>query len=139
MIQRIQSVYLLVAGIFAALTYKFPFYSGNLVGKDNVQKFEKLTASSNFLLMIFTAGLTAGALIIIFLYKNRKQQLWLTLAAAALSVLNLVFYFSGIKNFTSGNISLTAVLALGIPVLLLLAARGTWKDEKLVKSLDRLR
>jgi hypothetical protein len=139
MIQRIQSVYLLVAGIFAALTYKFPFYTGNLAGKDNVPKFEKLTASSNFLLMIFTAGLAAGALIIIFLYKNRKQQLWLTLAAAALSVLNLVFYFSGMKNFTSGNISLTAVLALGIPVLLLLAARGIWKDEKLVKSLDRLR
>lgn len=139
MLQRIQSVYLLAAGIFSALSYKFPFYTGNLIKKENVQSFEKLTASSNFLLLIFTAGLTAGTLIIIFLYKNRKQQLWLTLAAAALSVLNLVFYFSGMKNFTSGNISLTAVLSLAIPFLLLLAARSIWKDEKLVKSLDRLR
>jgi hypothetical protein len=54
-------------------------------------------------------------------------------------VINIVIYFSQLKKFTSGNISLTAVLAFAVPVLLLLAARGIWKDEKLMKSLDRLR
>ncbi len=139
MIQRIQSIWLLAATLCAALTYKFSFYSGNKIGKDNTQEFKKLFASSNFLLLIFTAALVVGCLIIIFLYKDRKQQLWLTIAAIALSVINLIIYFSQMKKFTSGTISLSAVLALAIPVLLVLAARGIWKDERLVKSLDRLR
>ena len=139
MIQRIQTIWLLFAAICAALTYKFPFYTGNILNKENTQVFEELTASSNFLLIIFTAGLTAATLIIIFMYKNRKQQMWLTLAAAGLSIINLVIYFMKMKEFESGNISLTAILSLAIPVFLILAARGIWKDEKLVKSLDRLR
>jgi hypothetical protein len=44
-----------------------------------------------------------------------------------------------LKKFTSGNMALTSVFALAIPVFLLLAISGIWKDEKLVKSLDRLR
>jgi hypothetical protein len=35
--------------------------------------------------------------------------------------------------------SLTAVLAFAPPILLILAANGIRKDEKLIKSLDRLR
>ena len=75
----------------------------------------------------------------IFMYKNRKQQMWLTAAAAGLSIINIILYFTELKKFVSGNMSLTAVFALAIPVFLLLAINGIWKDEKLVKSLDRLR
>ena len=139
MIQRIQSVWLFIAVLCAALTYKFPFYTGNIIGKDNVQRYLKLTASSNFILLILTAGLIAGTVAIIFLYKNRKQQLWLTITAAALSIINIIIYFSESKKFISGNMSLAAVLSFAIPVFLFLAANGIWKDEKLVKSLDRLR
>ena len=139
MIQRIQTIWLLVAALCAALTYKFSFYSGNKTGDANMQQFEKLIASSNFLLVIFTAVLTAGCLILVFLYKNRKQQLSLTVVSAVLSIINLIIYFTEIKKFTSGTFSLSAVFAFAIPVLLILAARGIWKDEKLVKSLDRLR
>ena len=139
MIQRIQTVWLFLAALFAALTYKFPFYSGNVINKENVQRFEKLLASSNFLVLIFTAGLIVGTIIMIFMYKNRKQQMWLTAAAAGLSIINIVLYFTQLKKFISGNMSLTAVFALAIPVFLFLAMNGIWKDEKLVKSLDRLR
>jgi hypothetical protein len=139
MIQRIQTVWLFLAALFAALTYKFPFYSGNVINKENVQRFEKLLASSNFLVLILTAGLVAGTIIIIFMYKNRKQQMWLAAVAAGLSIINIVLYFTELKKFISGNMSLTAVFALAIPVFLLLAINGIWKDEKLVKSLDRLR
>lgn len=139
MIQRLQSVWLFLAALFAALTYKFPFYAGNIINKEKVQQYEKLLASSNFLTLIFTAGLVAGTVIIIFLYKNRKQQMWLTVAAAGLSVINIIIYFTELRKFTSGNMSLTAVFAFAIPVFLLLAINGIWKDEKLVKSLDRLR
>jgi len=139
MIQRIQTVWLFLAALFAALTYKFPFYSGNIINKEKVQLFEKLLASSNFLVLIFTAGLIVGTIIIIFMYKNRKQQMWLTAAAAGLSIINIILYFNELKKFVSGNMSLTAVFALAIPIFLLLAVNGIWKDEKLVKSLDRLR
>ena len=139
MIQRIQTVWLFLSALFAALTYKFPFYTGNIIDKTNVQHYEKLVASSNFLVLIFTAGLVAGTIAIMFMYKNRKQQMWLTATAAGLSIINIILYFNELKKFTSGNMSLTAVLVLAIPVFLLLAINGIWKDEKLVKSLDRLR
>jgi K+ transporter len=139
MIQRIQTLFLLIASLCTAFTYKFSFYSGNKLDKDNKQVFETLIASSNFILMITTAILVAGCLYIIFLYKNRKQQLWLTLGAAGLSVINLIIYYTETKKFESGTYSLTAILSLATPVLLVLAARGIWKDDKLVKSVDRLR
>jgi VanZ family protein len=139
MIQRIQTVWLFLAALFAALTYKFPFYSGNIINKENVHLFEKLRASSNFLVLIFTAGLVVGTICIIFMYKNRKQQVGLTAAAAGLSIINIILYFTELKKFVSGNMSLTSVFALAIPVFLVLAINGMWKDEKLVKSLDRLR
>jgi hypothetical protein len=139
MIQRIQSVWLFIAVICAALTYKFPFYTGNVIGKDNVQRYVKLVASSNYILLILTAGFIAGTTAIIFMYKSRKQQLWLTVVAACLSVLNLVIYFYEVKNFTSGNMSLSAIFAFAMPILLIFAINGIRKDEKLIKSLDRLR
>ena len=139
MIQRMQSVWLFLTTLCAAFTYKFSFYSGNTIDKNNVSKFENLVASSNFLLLIFTAILVAGGLIIIFLYKDRKLQFRLTLVAIVFAIIDLIIYFQQLKTFASGNISLTAVLAFAIPVFLILAARGVWKDEKLVKSLDRLR
>jgi hypothetical protein len=139
MIQRIQTVWLFLAALCAAFTYKFPFYTGNKIKTNNVQIYEKLVASSNFLLLIFTAGLIVGTIIIIFLYKNRKQQMWLTVVAAALAVINVIIYFTELKKFISGNMSLTSILAFAIPLFLLLAVNGIWKDEKLVKSLDRLR
>ena len=139
MIQRIQTVWLFLAALFAALTYKFPFYTGNVINKENVHIYEKLLASSNFLVLIFTAGLVAGTVAIIFMYKNRKQQMGLTAAAAGLSIINIILYFTELKKFISGNMALTSVFALAIPVFLVLAINGMWKDEKLVKSLDRLR
>ena len=139
MIQRIQTVWLFLAALFAAFTYKFPFYTGNIVNKENVQVFEKLVASSSFLVLIFTAALIGGTIYTIFMYKNRRQQIWLTVAAAGLSIINIILYFSELKKFISGNLALTSVFALAIPVFLLLAINGIWKDEKLVKSLDRLR
>jgi len=139
MIQRIQTIWLFLASLFAALTYKFPFYVGNILDKENKKNWVELVASSNFLILIFTAGLVAGTIAIIFLYKKRKQQMWLALAAGGLSIINIIIYFSELKKFTDGNLSITSVLALGIPIFLGLAVNGIWKDEKLVKSLDRLR
>jgi hypothetical protein len=139
MIQRIQTIWLFLSALCAAFTYKFPFYTGNKIPISVTGEQQKLVASSNFILLILTALLIIGTFIIIFLYKNRKQQLWLTILALVISIVNIIIYFTELKKFVSGTISLTAILAFIIPIFLLLATNGIWKDEKLVKSLDRLR
>ena len=139
MIQRIQTIWLLLAGICAALTYKFSFYTGQLISNETKTGIDKLDASEGLLLIVSTAVLTVACFIIIFLYKTRKQQQWYTIAAVVLSVLNIVIYFSKIKTFANGSMSLGSVFSFAIPVLLIFAIRGIWKDEKLIKSLDRLR
>jgi hypothetical protein len=48
-------------------------------------------------------------------------------------------YFNASKTFTESNTDLTALISLAIPVFLVLAAVGIYKDEQLVKNADRLR
>jgi Domain of unknown function (DUF4293) len=139
MIQRLQTVWLFLASVFAFMTFKFPFYSGNIIGKDNQMELKKFIASFDILTLIITSVLGLGCFIIIFLFKNRKLQFRLTIAMLVLSILNLIVYFSKLGEFLKGELSFAAVFALAIPIFLFLAARGIWRDEKLVKSLDRLR
>jgi hypothetical protein len=139
MIQRIQSVWLILAAVAAFLTLKFSFYSGNMIGLDKTKTFKSLTATSNMVILVFTIALGVTAFIAIFLYKNRKLQMRIALAAMLVSLLNIVLYFNQTQHFIEGNYDLTALIAMVIPVFFLLAAKGIYNDQKLVKSLDRLR
>jgi glucan phosphoethanolaminetransferase (alkaline phosphatase superfamily) len=142
MIQRIQSIWLLLAAAAAFLTLRFSFYSGNMLNVEtNTKAYHLLTAQSNILLTILTAGAGLAALISIFLYKNRKQQFRIVMLTLLVSVINIVLFFLESRKYVAGegNYDLTAALAFAVPVFLILALRGIRKDEKLVKSLDRLR
>lgn len=139
MLQRIQTIWLLLAATCALLTLKVSFYSGNVL-VNNQRKFEYLTAmNGGMLLLIFTVTAAVASLIIIFLYKDRKLQLKLTIAAIALGIINIALFFSATDKYAEGNYDITAPVVIAVPVLLILAARGMYKDEKLVKSVDRLR
>ncbi|PYI90086.1 MAG: hypothetical protein DME97_18500 [Verrucomicrobia bacterium] len=96
-------------------------------------------ASFDILTLIITCVLGMGCFIIIFFYKNRRLQFRLSIALLILSILNLVIYFTRLGKFLNGDLSFAAIFALTIPIFLFLAARGIRKDEKLIKSLDRLR
>ena len=139
MIQRIQSLWLLVAASFALLTIKFPFYSGNLLSIEPAGNIVELTAASNIVLLLFAIVVAVDCLLILFLYKNRKLQLGLTIGAIVLSILYILVFTLEMKHFVSGNLSLTANIAFAIPVFLFFAARRIWKDEQLLKNSDRLR
>lgn len=139
MIQRIQSIWLVLAAAAAFLTLRFSFYSGNKIGVDQMPRFTSLVASSNIGLLILTVAVGVASLIAVFLYKNRKLQLRIVLATMLISLLNIVLYYNQTLHFVVGKYDLTALVALAVPVCLLLAARGIYKDQKLVKSLDRLR
>ena len=138
MIQRIQTIWLLLAAAAAFLTLKLSFYSGNKL-VNNQKQFLHLTANENLLLTILSVAVGIAALIIIFLYKDRKMQLRLTIVTLLLSIVNIILYFSAIKNYVEGNYDISAIIVFLIPVFLILAARGLYRDEKLVKSAERLR
>lgn len=139
MIQRIQTLWLALASVAALLTLKFSFYSGNKQQPDLTSKWQELTATTNFILLILTAGLGATCAIVIFLYKDRKMQLRLTALALIISLVNIFLYYNEAKKFTEGNMDITALISLAIPIFLGFAIRGIYKDEKLIKSADRLR
>jgi hypothetical protein len=139
MIQRIQSLWLLAAAACEILTFKFPFYSGNKAEAGQPVQYTSLIASGSFLILSLTAILFIGAFFILFLFKKRKLQFRLGLLAFVLSLLNIFLYYRQTSQFINGTYSITSLLSLAVPVLFLLAARGISRDEKLVKSMDRLR
>jgi hypothetical protein len=139
MLQRMQTLWLLLAAICAFLTVRLSFYSGNIETAGQPASFQYLNAAFNIWILILTIALVSIAVIDIFLYKNRKLQGRLALLGILLSLLNIFLYYKQTHRFAAGNYDLTALLALALPVLFFLAMRGIYRDEKLVKSLDRLR
>ena len=139
MLQRLQSLWLLLAAVFSFLTFKLPFYSGSKTIQGIVQPNVRLDAASQIFILVLTGLVILFCLIALFMYKNRRKQLTLTIINILFSIVLLVFYFLEIGKFQTGIISLSCLFALAIPIFLFMAARGIWKDEKLVKSLDRLR
>jgi hypothetical protein len=149
MLQRIQTIWTLLAAVCAALTFKFSFYSGNVQVGSYGHEFRELRAwptlingpSGSVGILIVTILIIAGSLFNIFNYKARSKQLWITFGLILLSLLNVFLYWraSGPPAFLEGSYNLTCVITLAIPVLLIMAARGIFRDQKLVKSADRLR
>jgi len=140
MFQRIQTLWTLLAACCGFLTFKFSFYSGNLPANGATgPTFKHLSASTSLLIFVLTVALVSGLIIDIFLYKNRKLQLRLLLIGIAVSLLNIFLYYQQTQQYAEGTYAFTALFTLAIPILLVLAARGVYRDEKLVKSADRLR
>jgi hypothetical protein len=138
MIQRVQTIWLLFASACAFITFKLSFYSGNKI-VDGQKQFVHLTANENMLLTILSVAVGIAALILIFFYKDRKMQMRLILLDLVISLLNIYMYFNAIKNFVEGRIDWSSIFVFVIPIFLFLAVRGIYRDQKLVKSLDRLR
>ena len=155
MIQRIQSAYLLLTSLLSAL-----FLTGNILTL-------KRESGPNIMMNIMDAWQVSGAggseiiqnqtpaliilvliillsIITIFFYKKRKLQMKLSLC-----VIVLIIAFIGIVLLYTISVinKLQATIIPGykmfVPVLMLLsvilAYRGIRRDERLVKSYDRLR
>ena len=136
MIQRVQTIWMLLAAIAVFLTLKFSFYSGTLV-TDN--SFHSLVATDNFLLMVLTSALGTAIVVNIFLFRYRQVQFKLCIIALIVEVIILFLYVRELKNYSKGTFDLWAIFHLITIVMLILAATGIYKDEKLVKDSNRLR
>ena len=136
MIQRLQTLWLLLASACAFASFKFSYYSGT--NAKGLSPYE-LKANENFLLMLTTVAVGALALFTIFLFKKRGLQLRLCVLGILLEALLIFLYYREVKTFTQGTYSLTAILHSIIVISFFLAARGIHKDDKVVKDSDRLR
>lgn len=142
MIQRIQTLWLIIVALTAFATSRLTLYVGIL--PDNTEF--PFLLSANLLLAIVIIILGILALICLFLYKNRKLQFKLSVMGLIFSIgfLFLEYYivenvFKPSKNIQTGSYQIGALLPVLMVVFYFLAARGIYKDEKLVKSMNRLR
>jgi len=136
MIQRIQTLWLLLASICAFASLKLPFYFGSLeVPGPTIT----ITPYNHFMLLVFVIATALMALVSIFLFSNRSLQIKMCVVGLVLSLANLMHYFLYMKNFKTGGLSLYSALSFLVPVFFILAIRSIYKDQKLLKSLDRLR
>lgn len=140
MIQRKQTLWLLFSTICSGLTFKFPFYVGNVLPGTSGVEGPELSAVDNIFLIILTVVTLALALISIFLFKDRKRQIQLTILGLLVAVALIAVYFLYSKNFApGGHFAITALLSLFIAVGFFFAIRGIRRDQKLIRDLNRLR
>jgi len=138
MIQRQQTLWLLLSTAAALLSFMFPFVTGKGMEK-GIEVDKVLKADSNFLLLICTGASLVLSTVIIFLYKDRKLQMKLCLAGLLLAVIIVVLYITQMNKISKSTLALFCVLPFAIVAGYYMAFRNIRKDEKLVKSLDKLR
>lgn len=158
MIQRLQSLFLLLASAAATATFFVPlsnfvsemaYYKFYITGIEHISPNPQELFSVGFVLPLailfgIIAIMSLGA---IFLYKNRPMQIKLSQIGIFLNIITILgilfYYIPEIEKAT--NVSADYVNAYGIymPLIsllsLVLANRFIKKDEKLVNSFDRLR
>ncbi|MEY4877531.1 MAG: hypothetical protein RL708_2681 [Bacteroidota bacterium] len=145
MIQRIQTVYLLLASICLALIYFFSLWSCKI----NVEGNEVVIAlkANIFLPLLLTLAISFALVILsIFYFKNRKKQIWFCLLSilGVICFLALCYYLitaiiADKKDVVSSAYSLAVLLPFAALIFITLAIWNIRKDERLIKSLDRLR
>ena len=146
MIQRIQSLYLLLAAGAGIATWFLDLFKATL--NDNTVSY--FNAQSSYLVFVVYMLIVALALFCIFLFKNRKLQFRLTVLNIFLAIGAIALQYFKVQDFanslqangkliSSSSYLPGAFLPVLILIFLILAARGIYKDEKLIKSLDRLR
>lgn len=146
MIQRIQSLFLLLAAGSAFSLFALNFAStNNAISQSAIFGDGLYNIQDNIALLILFCLAGGLAFVSIFLFKNRKTQLLLSRIAIVANVIGfilaLILFFNDMG--TLGEATPNDELGIGAPIAFLifgiLAMRFINKDEKLVKSMDRLR
>ncbi len=147
MIQRIQTAYLLVAGLLVASLYKLKFadvavneqlYAFNAKGILNGEN----VVFSGLPILIFIGLIALLHFVIIFMYKKRIRQIRMTVFTIILllGLFGMFFYFT-YASFNGAQVAFKVPVAFPLVAIILdyLAIRGIGKDEALVRSMDRIR
>ena len=142
MIQRLQSIYLLIATILSATPPLFLLMSKASETIHDSNLLEKQNLIGDWVSVLFLAS-TLITCITIFLFKNRKKQILLCQISILINLflLGLLIYLSLVLSgeFNSSKKDIEVFIPLFVILLLYLAKKAIKKDEDLVKSVDRLR
>ena len=144
MLQRIQTVYLIIAAIISGVVaFIAPFWN-EVNGEmrlllDLLQDVETYYSAIPFLFILSAIG----SLIAVFIYKNRTRQIIINRINIVINFLLLGIIVYHLLNLP-GEIDISekgigVFIPLMVIVFLALANKAILKDEKLVKSVDRLR
>lgn len=152
MIQRIQSVYLLLAAVAVVVSMFLPvcsYVAADAVHADVLKPLGLVLSTGEFhstwglfCLLVLSALIAVAA---IFLFRNRMLQIRMTIFNVLLLVgyyvTAAVFIFSLKEGLDA--VSLRMGLGLALPAVSIifcyLAFRGIYRDEIMVKAADRLR
>ncbi|MDX1685623.1 MAG: DUF4293 family protein [Saprospiraceae bacterium] len=155
MIQRIQTLFLLLAALcMAALfapTLAFVTVEGDTSTMKNAAQSMMADGLFNIydhVLILALVGLAAIVVFInIFFFRNRTLQLRINRVAMAAGILVIllagIFFYQDYQMMDTGKYVITIDFGILAPVLfilmLVLASRYIKKDDRLVRSMDRLR
>lgn len=157
MIQRVQSLYLLISAVLTSLVLAFPLYTAPMEGSIINVDFMGATWTSEgnilgetshpyvLILVILSAVMS---LVTIFMFNNRPIQMKLARFSGLLNTGLLVAIFFAVETAKEmpagsmevmGDYGLACLLPIGGMILGILAGRAILKDEAMVRSADRLR
>ncbi|PKP09430.1 MAG: hypothetical protein CVU09_10825 [Bacteroidetes bacterium HGW-Bacteroidetes-4] len=151
MIQRIQTLFLVLAAALLVAMYWFPlasFTANDVIYKLFACRFQHpetgIALIATLPLAVLPCLSAILSLIIVFKYKNRVLQMRLCklvmlVLATALLVEAIYFFRIGPMLNTSGQWAFGAIFPFIALLLEFLAHRNIKKDEKLVRSADRIR
>ncbi len=155
MIQRIQSLYMFLAVLVAVAMYFLPVAGFDteagaplLYKLLEYEQFIELGIPLQTLISPAIANALVAVLLLvtIFLYKNRKIQRRILMITVVINLATLGSSFYAADQIESlalvtsrAEYKLGIYLPMLVLILLVLANNGIRKDEKLVKSADRLR
>lgn len=141
MIQRIQSLWLLLSTVCAILIWIVPVFGG--IGTDTLPKVFSIRES---LVMMFLVSLASIIpFIAIFLFKSRGTQKKLIAVNTVLALGTIAAEYLLVEQFkvdfgiSQGNWQLSAILPFFIILFQAFAYRGILHDEKLLSNADRMR
>ncbi len=146
MLQRLQSLYLLIAALLLLPVHFFAIWTvsyGNLSNDDITN--DKFLVSEHLLADLPLLASIAILVISIFLFKNYKlQRRVIEFGVGFMVMFGLACYYiignlkSPIYSIISQDYQVVIILPLAAITLVVLAYLRILKDEALVKSLDRL-
>jgi hypothetical protein len=155
MLQRIQSVWLFLSTVALLALFLFPYIQVlNTNGTGKAVKISGVYENINgqivqtapfTILTIVTVMIALLPFITIFFYKDRKRQIAMCYLSIVL-ILGYSFWLVQVAKQAVGEVTLTlqnyglGVILPSLAILfVILALRGIRRDEKLIKSADRLR
>ena len=160
MIQRIQTLFLALAFLAVVIVFFFPLayiYSASppnlymfyIYGFKNMVPDEPSMFSFMTTLPVLVINILVGAssLASIFLYKNRVRQMKIVRLSIFLEIIMIALIFFVYAKIIETNLYATPdylheagiYFPLITLIFLILANRSIMKDEKLIRSVDRLR